>query len=143
MIDEFKQGYIAQSAANGDFGSYLQNPMTAKQRAIVVGRNMLLCRKNTGMSQQDVCSVIGIAPQTYSGYENGKHEPTIETLVRLAYLYGVSLDFLLSMFSNSEDDNVDLILHNTENNEAFQDLQVQIHIMKEEIDILRKKINAK
>ncbi|MEG2814539.1 MAG: helix-turn-helix transcriptional regulator, partial [Oscillospiraceae bacterium] len=94
-------------------------------------------------SQQDVCSVIGIAPQTYSGYENGKHEPTIETLVRLAYLYGVSLDFLLSMFSNSEDDNVDLILHNTENNEAFQDLRVQIHIMKEEIDILRKKINAK
>lgn len=79
----------------GGFGEYLANPLDSKERMKVVARNMALCRKEVGMSQKDVCTVIGCAPQTYSGYEKGKHEPTLETLVRLAHLYSVSLDFLI------------------------------------------------
>lgn len=95
MKKTFISGRIEDAVLNGDFGTYLQNPIGSKQRTELVGQKMLLCRKKAGLSQTDVCSIIGIAPQTYSGYENGKHEPTIETLIRLSFLYGVTLDFLL------------------------------------------------
>ena len=121
------KGYIPEglnklemATITGAFGEYLTNPLDAKERMKVVARNMALCRKEAGLSQKDVCTVIGCAPQTYSGYEKGKHEPTLETLVRLAHLYDVDLDFLIGknehnvMLSAMEeqrnlDDNINLI----------------------------------
>ena len=90
---------LEMETVTGGFGEYLANPLDAKERMKVVARNMALCRKEAGMSQKDVCAVIGCAPQTYSGYEKGKHEPTLETLVRLAHLYDVDLDFLIGKMS--------------------------------------------
>ena len=45
--------------------------------------------------QKDVAERIGVNVITLSGYEIGKSEPPEEVLVRLACLYGVSLDYLL------------------------------------------------
>lgn len=138
MQYKFKKGYIEEQALNGEYGSYLQNPLSVKQRSEIIGRRMLLCRKKAGMSQNDVCSIIGLSPQTYSGYENGKHEPTNETLVRLAYLYSVSLDYLMGKFYDDKDEDALQSLDNISDNEAFQGLQIQINEIQAKIDKMRK-----
>lgn len=51
-------------------------------------------RKNNKQTQQDMANYLNIAPTTYSGYELGTSEPTIETLKKIADYYGVSLDYL-------------------------------------------------
>lgn len=139
MKDQLKKGYIEDRAANGEFGEYLQSPMSQAERTAAVGRKMLICRKKAGLSQGEVCAIIGLAPQTYSGYENGKHEPTIETLVRLSFLYCVSLDFLLDRSNGDEEFYKLLEEHeNLTENESLKELAADVHFLKEEIAILKK-----
>lgn len=142
MKKTFISGRIEDAVLNGDFGTYLQNPIGSKQRTELVGQKMLLCRKKAGLSQTDVCSIIGIAPQTYSGYENGKHEPTLETLIRLSFLYGVTLDFLAAKSVNDETLLQMIEEHeNVTENENLDDFKVQFQLMRQDIAELKRKIN--
>jgi len=52
-------------------------------------------RKEKGLTQGEVANKIFMTQNGYSNYENGKTEPTIETLCKLADLYNVSLDYLI------------------------------------------------
>lgn len=52
-------------------------------------------RKQFGMTQAELGSKVGVAKSTLSLYETGAHEPDIDTLMKLADIFGVSLDVLL------------------------------------------------
>lgn len=52
-------------------------------------------RKRLGLKQDDVAKYLNISAATYSRYENGIHEPDIETLIKLADFFNVSIDYLL------------------------------------------------
>ncbi len=56
--------------------------------------NLKLLRKNLGLTQDEVAKKLRLARTTYRNYENNEREPNIETLVRMADFYKVSLDFL-------------------------------------------------
>lgn len=49
------------------------------------------------LTQNEVAPVLHINRSTYAYYETGKTQPEIETLVKLARFYSVSVDFLLGM----------------------------------------------
>jgi len=49
-------------------------------------------------SSEMISDAIGIARQTYAGYERGYHEPSIESLIALAEIYGVSLDYITGRY---------------------------------------------
>lgn len=51
-------------------------------------------RENEKLTQLQFARNVGLNSMTYSNYENEKREPTIETLIRIADYYGVSLDYL-------------------------------------------------
>ena len=51
-------------------------------------------RKLNNLTQREVAQKLGIAQPSYIRYENGKAEPTIENLIKLADLFDVSIDFL-------------------------------------------------
>ena len=51
-------------------------------------------RKKRGLSQAQAAEEIGVAPRAYQNYEYGKAEPKLSTLLRMAEVYGVSLDYL-------------------------------------------------
>ena len=51
-------------------------------------------RKINNLTQRDVAQKLGIAQPSYIRYENGKAEPSIENLIKLADLFDVSIDFL-------------------------------------------------
>lgn len=52
-------------------------------------------RKLNRLTQRDVANHLGIAQSSYIRYENGKAEPTLENLVKIADLFDVSTDYLL------------------------------------------------
>jgi transcriptional regulator with XRE-family HTH domain len=41
-------------------------------------------RESRGLSQKDMAEKLGLAATTYSNYENGKAEPSVETYQKLA-----------------------------------------------------------
>ena len=44
---------------------------------------------------QEVSDYLSCLPSVYSRYENGKREPSIDILLKLSKLYGVSVDCLI------------------------------------------------
>lgn len=53
-------------------------------------------REKHNLSQKDVALVINKTPQAYSLYEQGKREPDIATLMKLADYYKITVDELLN-----------------------------------------------
>lgn len=54
-------------------------------------------RKDRGMTQADLAEQLSFSPMTISSYECGRSIPDDATKIRLAQLFGVSLDYLLGL----------------------------------------------
>lgn len=54
------------------------------------------CRKKAGLSQEALAEKLGVSRQAVSKWETGESEPEIGKLKRLAEVFGVSVDWLLS-----------------------------------------------
>ena len=54
-----------------------------------------LLRRETGLSQKQAASELGISQALLSHYENGVREPKLEFVVRACDYYGVSADYIL------------------------------------------------
>ena len=52
-------------------------------------------RRIYGYTQRQVAEMLKIAQPSYIRYENGTAEPTQETLVKIADIFDVSIDYLL------------------------------------------------
>lgn len=57
-------------------------------------------RIGRGLSQKQVAKLIGVNPSTISTYESAMRLPSYPSLIRLARVYGVSIDFLLGIEEN-------------------------------------------
>lgn len=73
---------------------------------IQLARNLKYLRLAYGLTQDDLGAFLNISRQAYSNYENLKRSPDLDSLIRLASLYHLSLDDLvsreLSSFMESE-----------------------------------------
>ncbi len=58
-------------------------------------------RKELKLTQTDVANKLFITQHGYSNYENGKTEPNIETLIKLADIFNVSVDYLIERNDNN------------------------------------------
>lgn len=52
-------------------------------------------RHEKGLSQKEIAKLLYIPQTTYSHYEVGNREPSIETIIKLCDLFDVSADYLL------------------------------------------------
>lgn len=50
-------------------------------------------RKN--LTQADVANALGVSSVVYSRYETGSRQPSIDVLIQLADIFGVTVDYLL------------------------------------------------
>lgn len=57
--------------------------------------NLKELRIKNKMYQKDVAKILGIERTTYVKYETGVTEPDIKTLIKLADIFNVTLDYLL------------------------------------------------
>lgn len=49
------------------------------------------------LTQGQIAKRIGVTSSIISAYENGIRQPSYDSLIKLAYLYGVSSDYLLGI----------------------------------------------
>lgn len=54
-----------------------------------------VARKRRGMTQAETATAMGCHPQVLWKWENGKRNPRMQALKRLAEILGVTTDFLL------------------------------------------------
>ena len=59
-------------------------------------------REDSDLTQTDIAKMLNVAQRTYSGYENGTRSIPIQLLVKLAFYYGVSVDYLLGLTNIKE-----------------------------------------
>lgn len=52
--------------------------------------------KTKGLKNSEVCKGAGVSRSTISEWKNGKHDPSKETLKRIADFTGVTVDYFLS-----------------------------------------------
>lgn len=54
-------------------------------------------REDKNLYQKDIAKIINISQTNYSKYELGKVEIPNEVLIKLAYFYNTSIDFILGI----------------------------------------------
>ena len=69
----------------------------------MLGERIALLRRKHKMSQKELSKAIGVSASAVGMYEQGRREPPAEILVRLAEMFSVSTDFLLTGESRSAD----------------------------------------
>lgn len=54
-------------------------------------------REEHGYKQEFLANHIGVKQHAYSQYETGKRQIPIQTIIKLAELYNISVDYLLDL----------------------------------------------
>ncbi len=70
---------------------------------MTVGETIQKYRKNLGMSQEELGQKLLVSRQTISQWEKGQTVPTIDNLMRLREILGVSVDELLGFENHTND----------------------------------------
>lgn len=60
-----------------------------------IGQRVAKLRHGAGLSQAQLAARLGITPASVAYYETGRTRPSLENLVQLARLFGVTTDALL------------------------------------------------
>jgi len=64
---------------------------------IQFGDTLKQLRQKMGLRQDDVARIVGVERSTVANWERGAKQPSLETLVKLSQLFGVSLDELVGV----------------------------------------------
>ncbi|MCP4049758.1 MAG: helix-turn-helix transcriptional regulator [bacterium] len=62
---------------------------------LTFGEKLMLLRKKKSISQKKLAELLGIAIQNMPRYEKDDYLPKPEILIKLADIFGVSIDYLL------------------------------------------------
>lgn len=62
----------------------------------MLGARIAALRRDVGMSQAELAERLKISPSAVGMYEQGRREPSADTLVALADIFQVSTDYLLT-----------------------------------------------
>ena len=54
-------------------------------------------RQECGKTQKEVYTALGLSANGYASYEQGRTEPSVDTLIKLCQIFEVSADYLLGI----------------------------------------------
>lgn len=66
-------------------------------------KNLRVLRESKGYTQQQLADLVGVSQKSIQKYETTKYEPDIKTLMRLADVFEVSVDYLVGHQPLGED----------------------------------------
>lgn len=72
----------------------------------MLGEVLFNLRREKGCTQKEVAQYAGITPAALSAYEKGTKTPQLETAVKLAEYYGITLDALCGRQVNTAERNI-------------------------------------
>ena len=64
--------------------------------------NIKKYRLASGMKQVELCKIVGITQGALSGWENGKYEPDLKSLNKMAELFHTTIDELMGYAPTNE-----------------------------------------
>jgi transcriptional regulator with XRE-family HTH domain len=70
------------------------------------GKRLKKLREDKGMTQGFLAELLNVSRQSIGGYENDNVDPGIDTLVNIADVFNVSLDYLLCRTKEKHNINV-------------------------------------
>jgi transcriptional regulator with XRE-family HTH domain len=70
-----------------------------------LSKMLRILRKQKNLTLQNVADYLNISRTAYNHYELGRREPDVTNLIKLAELFGVSLDILTGRYVNAYADN--------------------------------------
>ena len=77
----------------------------------MLGARIAALRREAGLSQAELASRLQVSPSALGMYEQGRREPSADTLVKLARELGVTTDYLLTGVPNArESEQLDAML---------------------------------
>lgn len=135
-----KKAQYDQTISPITFYEYTGYDFDPKERSKIICQNLMLLRKEAGLTQKELASIMGIAPQTYNAYETGKNDPSVETLIRLAFLYRVSMDFITGRWEGIPEYQSQADYEEYENlhdNGALEELMVSVNLLKYEMENIK------
>ena len=91
-----------------------------------MGDKLKSLRVEKNLTQKQIADRVGVAISAISSYESGARYPSYDVLIRLAYIYHVSTDFLLGITSTRHIDITGLS-------------DGEIEIVSQLVDVLRTK----
>lgn len=62
----------------------------------MLGTRIAALRRQAGFSQAQLAAILKISPSAMGMYEQGRREPSVQTVVDMAKAFGVSTDYLLT-----------------------------------------------
>lgn len=71
---------------------------------VKIAQRLADLRRQKGYSQESLANALGLSRQAVSKWERAESSPDTDNLIALARLYGVSLDDLLNIDKDIEDD---------------------------------------
>ena len=63
---------------------------------VLIGKRIYQCRKNLGLTQEDLAELADVTPQFVSFAESGKRAMRVDNIVKIAGALHVSVDYLLT-----------------------------------------------
>ena len=70
----------------------------------MLGERIAALRRNAGMSQADLALRLQVSASAVGMYEQGRREPSADTLVALAKIFGTTTDYLLTGKASGRND---------------------------------------
>ncbi len=104
-------------------------------------KNLRLLREEKGLSQQKLADMLNISQQAIFKYEKTANEPDIATLIMLAEIFDVTVDFLIGN-SDSRERNVkrDAVMLTKQENEHIRLWRALPDKVKESLNTLISEI---
>ena len=62
----------------------------------MLSNQIMILRKAAGMSQSQLAKKLNIGPSAVGMYEQGRRTPAVDILIKMANLFEVSLDYLIT-----------------------------------------------
>ena len=62
----------------------------------MMGARIAALRREAGMNQAQLARALQVSPSAVGMYEQGRREPSAQTLLSLAKVFGVSVDYIIS-----------------------------------------------
>ncbi len=64
------------------------------QHKVNFGERLRILREESNFTEEQLAEKLGIVKQTISKYEKNQREPKYETLLKIAEIFNVSIDYL-------------------------------------------------
>ena len=62
----------------------------------MIGARIAALRRNAGMNQAELAKKLQVSPSAVGMYEQGRREPSAQTLLAIARIFEVSVDYIIS-----------------------------------------------